>query len=387
MRGLARHLFDALASPRLCVVLLVLLGLLTWFGTLEQVDHGLYDVQRKYFESFVLLHDVGAVSIPLPGANLVMCTLFVNLLVGGVLRLRKSRATAGVLVAHSGIGLLLVSGFIKTYFADEGFVTLYEGERARHYESHFRWEIAVLEPQGGERWREYLIAQETLDDARGAEGVRLTSRELPFALEVRHFMRNSQPLPKGPMFEVDVPVIEGAFLRELGSRNEAETNIAGVYVSAVSTHDGARREGLLWGAEAAPWTLELDGRVWAIELRRERRELPFTLTLDDFTKEDHPGIAMPKSFASDVTIEGGGSPRPVRISMNDPLRERGLVVYQASWGPSTALPGQRLFSTFAVARNPADRLPLVACVVIGAGLLLHFARKLLLHVRREARRA
>jgi hypothetical protein len=79
--------------------------------------------------------------------------------------------------------------------------------------------------------------------------------------------------------------------------------------------------------------------------------------------------------------------RPVRISMNQPLRDGGLVLYQASWGPSNARPGDPLFSTFAVVRNPADRLPLVACIVIAAGLLVHFGRKLALHLRAEASRA
>jgi hypothetical protein len=387
MRALARPVLDAVASLRLSCVLLALLGLLTWLGTLEQVDHGLYEVQKKYFESFVLVHDAGAVSIPLPGANLVLCTLFVNLLAGGIVRLRKSRATAGVLVAHVGIVMLLVSGFVKTYFADEGYVTLYEGERANHFQSHYRWEIALLEPLGEQRWREHVVDQETLERASGTGHVRLSAHELPFTLAVDHFFENCQPLPKGPMFDVDVPVVDGVFLRELALRKEAETNIAGAYVSVRALADDARFDGVVWGAEAAPWTVEVDGRTWAIELRRERRDLPFTLRLEDFSKEDHPRIGMPKSFASDVTITDANGSRPVEISMNEPLRHRGLVVYQASWGPSNALPGQPLFSTFAVARNPADRVPLVGCIVIGIGLMIHFSRKLLLHVRREARNA
>ena len=62
------------SSLKLSVVLLFLLGLLTWFGTLEQVEHGLYEVQKKYFESWSSCStDDGPVSIPLPGANLVLC--------------------------------------------------------------------------------------------------------------------------------------------------------------------------------------------------------------------------------------------------------------------------------------------------------------------------
>jgi hypothetical protein len=374
------------SSFGLSCVLVLLLGLLTWLGTLEQVHTGLYEVQKKYFESFVLLHDFGPFSIPLPGANLVLCVLAVNLIVGGVVRLRRTRATWGVLVAHFGILLLLLSGFIKTYFADEGHVTLFEGQRSGHYQSYYLWELAVSEPLGPGRAREHVAPQERFAGASAGHPVRLSSGELPFELEVERLFANCEPLPKGPMFEVAVPVIDGVFLRERPRDPDAERNIAGAYVSAIG-RDGARLGGMLWGAEAAPLTLKVDGRTFAVQLRKRRYPMPFSLELERFTKEDHPRLDMPKSFSSDVTVVEGASERPVEISMNEPLRTAGLVLYQASWGPAGARPGDPLFSTFAVVRNPADRLPLYACIVIALGLAGHFSRKLVLHVRAEARRA
>ena len=113
--------------------------------------------------------------------------------------------------------------------------------------------------------------------------------------------------------------------------------------------------------------------------------MPFALVLDRFTKVDHPRMGMPRSFESDVTVHEMSTSRQVTISMNEPLREAGLVVYQASWGPSTAGPGDPLFSTLSVVRNPADQLPLVGCIVIAAGLLLHFGRRLGRWVRTEVK--
>jgi hypothetical protein len=154
----------------------------------------------------------------------------------------------------------------------------------------------------------------------------------------------------------------------------------------VSRRDGRREAGILWGAEAHPLPVNVAGKPWAVTLRKERHPMPFTLALEDFTKVDHPRLDMPKAFSSDVTVIEGSISRPVRISMNEPLRNQGLVLYQASWGPSTARPGDPLFSTFAVVRNPADRMPLYACIVIAAGLLVHFSRKLVRYVRFEASR-
>jgi len=376
-----------LSSFGLACILLILLGLLTWLGTLEQVHSGLYDVQKKYFESFFLVHRAGPVPVPLPGANLVLCALFVNLLAGGVVRLRKSRATAGILIAHLGIALLLASGFVKLYFSEDGYVTLYEGQRASHFESYYRWEIVASRELGGGRRQEFSVPQEDFADARGGRTVRLSSPEVPFDLEVRHFTGNCEPLPKGPMFDVPVPVVDGYFLAEKPRDREAERNLAGAYATLVDKASGARREGILWGVAAHPFTVDKAGEVWAIDLRKERYPMPFTVVLDEFTKRDHPRSTLPKEFSSDVTVIDGASSRPVEISMNEPLRDRGLVVYQASWGPANARPGDRLFSTLSVVRNPADQMPLYACIVIAAGLCLHFTRKLLRHVRSEARRS
>ena len=111
--------------------------------------------------------------------------------------------------------------------------------------------------------------------------------------------------------------------------------------------------------------------------------MPFSIKLADFRKEDHPGMTMARAFESDVIQTRAGEPREVRIQMNEPLRDGGLVLFQSSWGPSTAGPGDRLFSVFSVVRNPSDHWPLYACIVIGVGLLLAFLPRLWKFVRAQ----
>lgn len=386
MRRLATRLANGLGSIGLSCVLLVLLGLLTWLGTLEQVESGLFQVQAKYFESFVLVHDAFGVPIPLPGANLVLSLLFVNLMVGGLLRLRRGWATAGVLVTHVGIALLLLSGFVKLYFSQDGHVTLFESQRANWFQSYYRWELVVARRLADGSLEERLLPQEELVDASGDARLLVSDAALPFDLELSGFVANCRPLPKGPMFDVDVPVVDGLFLRAEETRPEAESNIAGAYVRVLPRGGGAPLDGILWGLDRGPLTFALADETWAVELRKERYPMPFTLVLDEFTKVDHPRSTMPKSFASDVRVVEQSGERAVEISMNEPLRDGGLVLYQASWGPASARPGDPLFSTFSVVQNPADQLPLVGCVVSALGLLVHFSRKLLRHVRLAGRR-
>jgi hypothetical protein len=96
---------------------------------------------------------------------------------------------------------------------------------------------------------------------------------------------------------------------------------------------------------------------------------------------------MPRKFMSDVTVAEGDVVEAMRIQMNEPLRRDGFIVFQSSWGPQNAGPDARLFSGFAVVRNPADQWPLISCIVIAIGMLLQFGRTLFRHVRSEMRRA
>ena len=387
MARIGKALVDLFSSLGLSAVLLALLGLLTWLGTLEQVEHGLYDVQKKYFESWGLIHRAGPVPIPLPGASLVLALLTVNLVVGGLIRIRKGWSMAGILVTHVGILMLIGAGFVKWKFSDEGHVTLYEGESADYYQSYYLTELVVTHAGEEGGWVERTVPVAVFDEATGSVPVVLRPETLPFDVELRHYMSNSRPLPKGPMFEVDVPVVENTFLRSVPRDPEAERNMAGLHVTVAPKDGTARQQGWLWVLAEDPFTATVDGVPYGIQLRKVRYPMPFTVVLDDFRKVDHPRMQMAKSFESDVAVVEQGTPRELTISMNKPLRDAGLVLYQASWGPSNARPGDPLFSTFAVVRNPADKYPLYACIVIAAGLLLHFVAKLLRFVRREVQTA
>jgi ResB-like family len=378
-----RSLGDVLSSFGLSCTLLIFLALLTWLGTLEQVDKGLYDVQSRYFESLYVIHRAGPVPLPLPGGMLVMGVLAVNLVMGGIVRIRKGTATLGVMVTHVGILLLLAAGYVKSFHSEDGHTTLFEGQSSNVFRSYNRWELAIFQPLDDGQLREIVAPQEDFIGHEGHEPAKLASGELPFDIELRWFTPNARVLPKGPMVRTTTPTVEGFFISPLPVEKENEANVAAVIATVVDKTSGARQETILDGFARQPWTVNVDGQDWGLELRREQYLMPFTVTLDDFRKEDHPRLNMPKSFSSDVTVVEEGAERPVRISMNEPLRQDGLVLYQASWGPSTARPGDPLFSTLAVVRNPADHYPLYACIVIAAGLVLHFSRKLIRHIRSQ----
>ncbi|MBT5737473.1 MAG: hypothetical protein HOI29_02745, partial [Planctomycetes bacterium] len=113
--------------------------------------------------------------------------------------------------------------------------------------------------------------------------------------------------------------------------------------------------------------------------------MPFSIRLDNFEKVDHPGISMAKEYRSDVTQKAAASQRKVRIEMNDPLRDQGLILFQSSWGPSNAAPDAELYSVFTVVRNPSDQWPLYSCIVIGIGMAITFIQKFLAYSKKQAK--
>ncbi|MDB4489521.1 hypothetical protein N9243_00960, partial [bacterium] len=80
-------ILSPLGSFWLAVALLVNLFLLTWLGTLEQVEKGIHQVQEEYFESWVVLAKAGKMRLLLPGGYITMGLFTLNLLVGGMVRI------------------------------------------------------------------------------------------------------------------------------------------------------------------------------------------------------------------------------------------------------------------------------------------------------------
>ncbi len=382
-----KTIYKFLGSFGFACIILILLMILTFFGTLEQIDYGIYEVQQKYFNSIFLTHYLfNKFPIPLPGGGLLLTLLFINLILGGFVRIKKSRSRIGILITHFGIGLIIVSSLITYAFSIDGYITLYENEQSDKFLSYYEWELIIVEPTSKSQYKEFIIPGKQFKHLTGNRKQRFQSPLLPFEVELKLFMANAQPLPKDPMFNVSVPIIDGYFLNQLQSNKEAEQNVAGVYVSVIQNGNNQTNDGILWGMERFPYSVDIDGKKWSFHLRPRSWKLPFTVKLDKFTRELHPGTAIAKVFMSDITKVENNVSQSLKITMNEPLRHKGYTLFQASWGPGNAKPGERLFSTFAVVRNPADQYPTYACYIIAIGLLIHFLQKLFKYIRNENRR-
>jgi hypothetical protein len=248
-KPIAARVFDAISSMWISITLLSFLLLLTVLGTLEQTQTSLFEVQRRYFESIFVIHRFWGVPVPLPGVYLLLVLLAVNLVCGGLVRIRKSTTTMGVIVGHLGIILMFAGSAIEYSYSQKGHATLAEGNATDEFTSYYEWEIAIAEARETGAVEELVIPGEKfMHLAPGARST-FTSAALPFDLDVHDVHANCVP---GAAGAGSGPAVDGFALVPMKRNKEAEADIAGAYVTVKPKAGGAPVEGLLWARERFP---------------------------------------------------------------------------------------------------------------------------------------
>ncbi|MDA1193820.1 MAG: cytochrome c biogenesis protein CcsA [Planctomycetota bacterium] len=381
------RVLEGVGSLKLSTALFLLLGVLTFAGTLEQQYSSLYDVQARFFESFIVVWWAGGVvPVPLLGGYLLLGVLFVNLLVGGIFRIRKGLGTVGVIIAHLGILSLLAGCFVEDHFSTKGQMTLTETQAGNEYRSVHEWEVVVTAPHT-EGVREFIIPWESFKDLDAGESVTWAHPDLPFSVVLTDMARNGEPRPAQPG---DTAAVEGFILQrlpEVGMGNRV--NIPALTATLHPPSGERALRSILWGMQDYPWDPTVGGVRFLVELHQRTWTMPFAVRLERFEHEMHPGIGMAKRYSSFVTRIDGATQERVHITMNEPLRWRGYTLYQSDFGPKPedrAPPGTPMYSTFSVVRNPSDQWPKWMTWIIAFGMGLHFIIKLARYLSRFVRR-
>lgn len=375
-----RRGYDFLSGFKLATVLLLLLGVLTWLATLEQIDKGLHPTLNKYFHwrALWLLPEINGkvVPLPLPGGYWLSALLVVNMTLGGVIRIRKGWRQAGNLIAHFGIIFMLIGGGVAHHFSDRGNMAVEEGGVSNAAEDYFEFVVEVAEIIDGNVENIHVI--------RGADIQRLAARnrtfllpEFPFDLQLGGYLRNCMPVSANERApDRGQLVADGYWLMNRPDEVNAEMNLAGIYGRVVESNGEVRAPFMVAGASFHPHTVRVDGRVFTIDMRKRLWPMPFALRLDQFTAQFHPGTQRPAKFVSEVARIDGDRESLVTIQMNEPMRHGGLTFFQASYGPPGAGPGDSMYSVFEIVRNPADKWPEYALYVVTLGMLITFLTKL-----------
>jgi hypothetical protein len=380
-KSLPGQLFAFLSSYGLAITVLTFLLLITFLGTLSQKDIGLLDSQRKYFDSWWLIHDLDLggtlIPVPLPGGGLLMVILFFNMLCGAVIRIRKGWRTIGVLISHLAIMFMLAAGFVSFIYKTEGAMPLFEGQASDQYQSyHDRIiEIHRYDSAGKGDDKALVIPMKHFEDLDPGKARTFFAKDLPIEMQVTGYRRNANVVQAE---EGDKTAIDGYRIQEVKHAKEDEANVTAVEIT-VKLKDGAEQRAILWERQMEPFTVKVGDAAYAISISRMKWKLPFAIRLNDFVRELHPGTMKAKKYTSHVTKITDGKEEPKVVTMNVPVRDQGYVVYQASFSQNSN--GEQ--SVFTVVTNPSDQWPLWSCVAVAIGLIIHFLMHLIRFLSRS----
>ena len=385
------RLFNFFSGYGLAVFCLLMLLLLTWLSTLEQHTKGLYEVQKRYYDAdaWFVIPDLPwlyigeqQIIIPLPGAYIVSAILFVNLLLGGIIRIRKGWRYVGVIIAHFSMVSLLFAGFVAHKYSKEGIMFVMQDDISDYAQSYYDYTIEVCEIIDGEKTEPYVVPAEYLKPLRSEDVKRIEFPELPFDIDVSYWMRNSNVV-EATKGDDDPLVVDGLALQSIDNATTEEENAAGCYVDVIArSGDSKKTRLLLYGPVEGIVTATVDGKIYGFNLVREIWPMPFRVQLDKSVGEYYPGTSKPSSFMSEITRLADDSEKKFTIKMNEPMRYEGYTLYQARWSGETERPQ----SGFAIVKNPSDKWPEYSLYVSMVGLFIHFGMKLIGFIGQSAGR-
>jgi len=375
-------LWKFFTSLRLTVVLLALSVLLIFFGTLSQVDEGLWKAQKIWFESWIVtaqhLQLFGwKFTVPIfPGGYLIGFTLLAGLIAAFIHRFTWRWDKLGIHLTHGGVILLLLGQLLTQELAIESYIEFKEGETKGYAEHHLHNELAFIRDAGDGREEVVVIPESMLKS-----GAEIRHEKLPFTVRVKEHGVNCQLRRRGPVVDGPAVATQGAGTQlVVEPRKEAKDmdsrNLPYAYIELL---DGGKSLGTwlvtpwlpLLGS--APQVVEAGGQKLRTELRFERYYQPFEMTLLKTSHETYRGTDIPKNFRSRVRVVDAKTreAREVDIYMNHPLRYAGLTFYQARMGRDQDDP-QRGTSALQVVRNPSWLAPYVGCYVVAIGMYMQF---------------
>jgi len=391
-----RSAFDrvlaVIGSFNIAIVTFIFMIIVIFAGTWLQKKYGLYDCQAWYFESWITPRAGWLWGwLPLPGMATLLAVLFVNNLAGGVIRIRKSPRTIGVIIAHLSMLGFIIAGAVSLWSKTEGFLLVNEGDKNSIVEGVQDWVIEVreLSTAAGEKPQSdqvFFFPDKLFRDCTGSKTRAFFKDGWPFELKVGGYIRNATVVPAGdPAITSDSPRQGDYALKALAVESTNERNMAGVRVEAVGPNGGGTLgAGLLSAGVRRPLLIECGDRRFSLALTRERWEVPFAIHLDDFRAKYYPGTKKAESYESDIrVIHEGGRESKHHISMNNPLRDSGYVAFQTNYDQESP-PGQEKYSVFTVVKNRSDQWPLYSLIVCTIGLVIHFLVKLSGFLRRSA---
>lgn len=289
---------------------------------------------------------------------------------------------AGIVLLHLGVVLLMASELVTGLLADEGMMTIYEGQTVNYVEDTREIELAVIDPSDPAVDRVTAIPGHQV-----RAGGTIRHPDLPFDVTVKSYMANSD-LQREPG-ENPATAGDGLVYRAVehppvsGTDSDAGVDLPSAYVALADKSGaplGTWLVSTMLSIQDHPQTVSCGGRSYDVYLRFRRTTVPYAVHLKDFVRSDYVGTDKPSDFSAFVRLQDAerGVDRDVRIWMNNPLRYRGDTIYQSGWTPDAE--GTRL----QVVDNAGWMVPYIGCMIVATGMLAQFGMGLWGFLRKRA---
>ena len=377
-----KSLFQFFSSLKLTVVLLSFSLILTFFGTLDQVQYGIWHTQELYFESFLVVwtfpehaplgQHLHWIRIPMPGGYLLGGMLLINLLAAHFTRFKLSWAKCGIFLIHSGLILLLISELITDILAVESQMPVDEGGTSNYSQGFRENELVFIDRSHPDYDSVHTIPASLLKP-----GKRINVPNTPLSIRTVRYHGNAEIGRATSGSPAESIATRGAAVRmgiivnpKPETYSEDEINTVTAFVEVIKGEDslGTWLVSNVMDERFPPQMVDAGDRSFEIALRFTRHYYPFEIELIDFKHEKYPGTEVPFNFSSEVKVTHQDSTKNQKalIYMNHPLRYEGLTFFQASFA------NQDKTSIFQVVRNPGWLLPYLSVLLMGLGMCAQF---------------
>jgi len=375
-----KDLLKSFSSLRLTVWLLSFSMVLIFFGTLAQVETGIWKTQKDYFESFLVVwsyprewpgyDSIYWLRIPMPGGYAIGGLLLINLGSAFLVRFKASWAKVGIYAIHIGLITLIISELMTDVLSVESKMSIDEGGRSNHSFSYMDNELAFIDRSNPDHDTVHSIPVSLLKP-----GKEIDVPDTPLKIRTVSFYPNVQMgRAQGP---IQSPATQGAAVK-MGIEvtpiavdySDNTVNAATAYVKVIGPEGslGTWLVSNLIDDRFPPQMVSLGDQSWEMVLRFTRHYHPFEMELLDFKFDRYPGTEIPFNYSSEVIVHPyEGNQQKALIYMNHPLRYAGLTFYQASFSQDERT------TILQVVRNPGWILPYVSVALMGFGMLYQFS--------------
>jgi hypothetical protein len=270
--------------------------LLVFFGTIAQVNEGLYDAQHRWFRSFFVWWSPAGANwkIPMfPGGYLVGTVLLANLIAAHINRFQLSWKKLGIHIIHGGIIVLLAGQLATDMFSKEMQMSFAEGE-SRNYSVDARASELVFMTDGPSPDQDKVVA---VPDGLMKVGREIRHPELPVTVRVKEWFVNSDVRQRAPMVDTNPPSATAGHGPNVTlipfpeTKKMDERNLPAAIVE-LKGPQGSLGTWLLH-AKLREQEVPVGDKIWRMGFRFEREYHPFTVRLEKTTHEIYRGTGSP----------------------------------------------------------------------------------------------